>query len=47
MTWIVQGQGIGSGKTFQQPLVMVFRFSNENDLTLDSLSIVTDSTTLA
>jgi hypothetical protein len=47
LTWTVQGQGIGSGKTFQQPLVMVFRFSNENNLTLDSLSFVTDSTTLA
>jgi monoamine oxidase len=47
MTWTVQGQAVGSGQIFKQPLLMVFRFSNDEDLLLDSLSIVTDSTTLA
>lgn len=47
MTWTVQGQGIPSGQSFKQPLLMVLRFSNDEALSLDSFSIVTDSTTLA
>lgn len=47
MTWTVQGKGVGSGQPFQQLLVMVFRFSNDNALLLEKLDIVTDSTTLA
>lgn len=45
-TWTIQGQAIGSGTAFKQPLLMVFRFSNDDDLALLSLDIVTDSTTL-
>ena len=47
MTWTVQGQAVGSGQIFKQPLLMVFRFSNDEDLLLETFSIVTDSTTLA